>query len=184
MTIWQVVAFVILSAVLLGISWRTLGNPRSHGFYRFLAWEVMLVMLLCNAPYWFGDRGELHQQVAWVLLSLSLLVLFAGVYQMRRFGRAGEQRQDDELFAFERTSRLVTGGVFRYIRHPMYCSLLLLAWGIACKRIDAMILLLASLSSVLLWCAARCEERECLAYFGQPYRDYMRRSRMFVPFVF
>lgn len=181
---WQLVAFVTFSAVLAGISWRTLGNPRSHGFYRFLAWEVMLVMLVLNASSWFGDRAELHQRISWVLLSLSLLVLFAGVYQMRRFGRAGVHRQDDELFAFERTSQLVTGGVFHFIRHPMYCSLLLLAWGIAFKRMDALILLLALLSSVLLWCAARCEERECLAYFGQAYRDYMARSRMFVPFVF
>lgn len=184
MAVWQWVVFVVGSAVLLGLSWRTLGNPRSHGFYRFLAWEVMLVMLLLNASSWFGDRGELHQRVAWVLLSLSLLVLFAGVYQMRRFGRAGSQRQDDELFAFERTSQLVTSGVFCYIRHPMYCSLLLLTWGIACKRLDAVIVLLALLASVLLWYAARSEERECIGYFGQAYRDYMARTRMFVPFLF
>nr|WP_220132042.1 methyltransferase [Pseudomonas sp. B11D7D] len=180
---WQWLAFVTISAILVGISWRTLGNVRSHGFYRFLAWEAMLVMLVLNASSWFGDRSELNQRIAWVLLSLSLAVLFAGIYQMRRFGQAGEQRQDDELFAFERTSQLVTGGIFRYIRHPMYCSLLLLAWGIAFKRIDALIVLLALLSSVLLWCSARCEERECLVYFGEAYREYMRRSWMFVPLV-
>ncbi|QNH06174.1 DUF1295 domain-containing protein [Pseudomonas sp. B11D7D] len=183
MTMWQWLAFVTISAILVGISWRTLGNVRSHGFYRFLAWEAMLVMLVLNASSWFGDRSELNQRIAWVLLSLSLAVLFAGIYQMRRFGQAGEQRQDDELFAFERTSQLVTGGIFRYIRHPMYCSLLLLAWGIAFKRIDALIVLLALLSSVLLWCSARCEERECLVYFGEAYREYMRRSWMFVPLV-
>jgi protein-S-isoprenylcysteine O-methyltransferase Ste14 len=183
-TIWQWVAFVTISAALVGISWRTLGNPRSHGFYRFLAWEAMAVMLVLNASSWFGDRAELNQRIAWVLLSLSLLVLFAGIYQMRRFGKAGAQRQDEELFAFERTSQLVTGGIFHYIRHPMYCSLLLLAWGIAFKRMDALILSLALLSSVLLWCSARCEERECLAYFGEAYRDYMARTRMFVPYVF
>ncbi|MDN5514508.1 MAG: DUF1295 domain-containing protein [Pseudomonas sp.] len=180
---WQWLAFVTISAILVGISWRTLGNVRSHGFYRFLAWEAMLVMLVLNGSSWFGDRSELNQRIAWVLLSLSLAVLFAGIYQMRRFGQAGEQRQDDELFAFERTSQLVTAGIFRYIRHPMYCSLLLLAWGIAFKRIDALIVLLALLSSVLLWCSARCEERECLAYFGEAYREYMRRSWMFVPLV-
>jgi protein-S-isoprenylcysteine O-methyltransferase Ste14 len=180
---WQWLAFVTISAILVGISWRTLGNVRSHGFYRFLAWEAMLVMLVLNASSWFGDRSELNQRIAWVLLSLSLAVLFAGIYQMRRFGQAGEQRQDDELFAFERTSQLVTGGIFRYIRHPMYCSLLLLAWGIAFKRIDVLIVLLAVLSSVLLWCSARCEERECMAYFGDAYRQYMGRSWMFLPLV-
>ncbi|SDH66619.1 Protein-S-isoprenylcysteine O-methyltransferase Ste14 [Pseudomonas flavescens] len=181
---WQLLVFVGLSIVLIGISWRSLGNPRSHGFYRFIAWELMAVALVLNAPFWFEDRDATHQRVSWVLLTASLLVLFAGVYQMRRFGRADQRRQDDELFAFERTSALVTNGIFRYIRHPMYCSLLLLAWGIAWKQPTALTLILALLSSVALWLAARCEERECQAYFGDTYRDYMARSRMFVPFVF
>ncbi|QLF94287.1 isoprenylcysteine carboxylmethyltransferase family protein [Pseudomonas sp. ABC1] len=182
--VFQVVAFVVLSALLVGVSWRALGNPRSHGFYRFLAWEVMLVLLVLNAPYWFEDRGALHQRISWVLLTLSLAVLFAGVYQMRRFGRATQGRQDDELFAFERTSRLVTSGIFRYIRHPLYCSLLLLAWGIAWKNLDGLTLGLALLASLLLLLTARRDEAECIDYFGEPYRDYMARSRMFIPFVF
>ena len=66
----------------------------------------------------------------------------------------------------------------------MYCSLLLLAWGIAWKQPGVLVMLLAVVSSVLLWLAARVEERESLAYFGDAYRDYMARSRMFVPFIF
>ncbi|SHL26219.1 Protein-S-isoprenylcysteine O-methyltransferase Ste14 [Pseudomonas punonensis] len=183
MEVWQLLVFVGLSVVLTAVSWRSLGNPRSHGFYRFFAWEVMLVMLVLNAPFWFENRDAVHQQISWVLLTVSLVVLFAGIHQMRRFGRANEKRQDDELFAFERTSKLVTSGIFHYIRHPMYCSLLLLAWGIAWKQPTALALALAVLSSVFLWLAARCEERESLAYFGDAYRDYMTRSRMFVPFI-
>ena len=181
---WQLLVFVGLSIALTLVSWRSLGNPRSHGFYRYFAWEVMLVMLVLNAPFWFEDRAAVHQQISWVLLTSSLAVLFAGVYQMRRFGRADERRQDDELFAFERTSQLVTNGIFGYIRHPMYCSLLLLAWGIAWKQPTTLVMLLAVASSVLLWLAARVEERESLAYFGDAYRDYMARSRMFVPYLF
>jgi len=181
---WQLVVFVGLSVALTLVSWRSLGNPRSHGFYRYFAWEVMLVMLVLNAPFWFENRSAVHQQISWVLLTTSLVVLFAGIHQMRRFGRATEQRQDDELFAFERTSQLVTSGIFGYIRHPMYCSLLLLAWGIAWKQPGVLVMFLAVAASVLLWLAARCEERESLAYFGDAYRDYMARSRMFVPFIF
>ena len=183
MEVWQLLVFVGLSSVLTALSWRSLGNPRSHGFYRYIAWELMAVLLVLNVPFWLENRDAMHQQVSWLLLTASLAVLFAGIYQMRRFGRAGERRQDDELFAFERTSALVTSGIFRYIRHPMYCSLLLLAWGIACKQPSSVTLLLAVLSSVALWLAARCEERECLAYFGDAYRDYMARTRMFIPFV-
>jgi protein-S-isoprenylcysteine O-methyltransferase Ste14 len=119
-----------------------------------------------------------------VLLFASLTVLLFGVYQLRRDGRPGEQRQDDELYAFERTSQLVTGGIYRFIRHPLFCSLLLLTWGIACKDLHAVTMVLALLASVLLYLAARRDEAECLAYFGDAYRAYMGRSRMFIPWLF
>lgn len=180
----QVLAFVLLSGVLVAISWRALWRPRSHGFYRFFAWEAMLALLLLNAPVWFENRYALHQKVSWVLLFTSLLVLFLGLYQLRRFGQANAQRQDAELFAFERTSQLVTGGIYRLIRHPLYGSLQLLTWGIACKQLNLTTLLLAGLASVLLYCAARRDEAECLEYFGDAYRSYMQRSRMFIPFLF
>lgn len=180
----QVLAFALGSLALLGISWRALKNVRSHGFYRFLAWEAMLGLLVLNAPVWFEGRYALHQKVSWVLLFASLTVLLFGVYQLRRDGRPGEQRQDDELYAFERTSQLVTGGIYRFIRHPLFCSLLLLTWGIACKDLHAVTLVLALLASVLLYLAARRDEAECLAYFGDAYRAYMGRSRMFIPWLF
>ena len=180
----QATAFALGSLALLGISWRALKNTRSHGFYRFLAWEAMLALLVLNAPVWFEDRYALHQKVSWVLLFTSLSVLLLGIYQLRRDGKPGEQRQDDELYAFERTSQLVTGGIYRFIRHPLFCSLLLLTWGIAWKDLHALTLVLALLASVLLYLAARRDEAECLAYFGEDYRAYMGRSRMFIPYLF
>jgi protein-S-isoprenylcysteine O-methyltransferase Ste14 len=30
---------------------------------------------------------------------------------------------------------------------------------------------------------ARADEAECVRYFGQPYREYMKRTRMFVPWL-
>ena len=44
---WQQwLAFALGSAALIGISWRVLRRPQSHGFYRFFAWEVMLALLV------------------------------------------------------------------------------------------------------------------------------------------
>lgn len=183
--IWtQLLVFGLGTLLLLGISWRALGNRKAHGFYRFLAWVAMLALLVLNAPVWFEDRYALHQRVAWVLLFLSLLTLALGLYQLRRDGRPDRrQRAERELYGFERTSRLVSGGIYRYIRHPMYCSLLLLTWGMACKDLTPATLALAGLASAMLYLAARRDEAECLAYFGEAYREYMARSRMFVPFV-
>ena len=82
---WQQwLAFALGSVALIGISWRVLRRPQSHGFYRFFAWEVMLALLVLNAPVWFEDRFALHQKLSWLLLFTSLLVL--GLYAVWMVG--------------------------------------------------------------------------------------------------
>ncbi len=93
------------------------------------------------------------------------------------------RRTDAELFAFERTSQLVTSGIFRLIRHPLYASLLLLAWGVACKQPNGLSLLRALLASLALWLTAKRDGAECLQQFGDAYGNYMQRSKMFIPWV-
>ena len=183
--VWvQAGAFVIGSLLLLGLSRQALLRPKSHGFYRFFAWEAILALLVLNGPQWFEDRYSAHQLVSWALLFSSLLLLFVGLYQLRKLGKPDAQRQDAELFAFERTSQLVTSGIYRVIRHPLYASLLLLAWGVACKQPGFVSWVLAAVASVALYLTARCDEAECQVQFGQAYADYMQRSRMFIPFLF
>lgn len=175
--------FLLGTLILAWLSRASLRQPRSHGFPRFLAWETILALLVLNGPVWFDDRYAAHQMVSWVLLQTSIAVLVAGLYMLRRVGKTDQAREDDELFAFEKTSQLVTVGIFRYIRHPMYCSLLLLAWGIFFKQPGLLGLLLALAASLFLWLTALRDEEECLAYFGEDYRRYMQRSKRFIPFV-
>ncbi len=80
--------------------------------------------------------------------------------------------------------RLITSGVYRFIRHPMYSSFFLLAF--------AQFLLLpnwfASASGLvgigLLYALRiRQEERMMLNRFGADYRDYTRRTKRLIPWV-
>jgi hypothetical protein len=57
------------------------------------------------------------------------------VHSPRTRGRPDASRHDGApLLYFEKTTQLVTTGVFKYIRHPLYSSLLLLAWGVFFKH--------------------------------------------------
>jgi protein-S-isoprenylcysteine O-methyltransferase Ste14 len=79
----------------------------------------------------------------------------------------------------------VTRGAYRFIRHPMYASLLLLAWGIFFKDPASLAgLALAGLASLCLYLTARVEESENLRRFGEEYRVYMRGTKRFIPFLF
>jgi protein-S-isoprenylcysteine O-methyltransferase Ste14 len=181
----QISAFIVGGVVLTLISRRALTHTKTHGFYRLLAWQGILALLVLNAPVWTDNRYAWYQLCSWWALTVSLLVLITGVYQLRKLGQADSSvRSDSELFAFEQTTQLVDTGIYRWIRHPLYCSLLLLAWGVAFKQLLPLTVLLALFSSVCLYLTARQDERECVAYFGATYSDYMLRSRMFIPYIF
>lgn len=87
------------------------------------------------------------------------------------------------MLAFERTTVLVTWGIYRYIRHPMYASLFFLCWGFFFRAPSLAGGVLAAAASVLLWVAAIVEEAENIAYFGDAYRQYMKRTWRFLPHV-
>ncbi|MFH1853404.1 MAG: isoprenylcysteine carboxylmethyltransferase family protein [Candidatus Neomarinimicrobiota bacterium] len=180
----NLIVFLILSLPLVLVSRRSLSNIRSHGFYRFLAWEGMLWLLIINLRFWFTDPLAPHQLTAWFCLFYALVLVIAGTHLLRRSGRARSERDDATLYQFEKTTALVETGIYRYIRHPLYGSLLFLNWGIFFKHPAAVPLGVAILVSILLTATARIEEQENIAYFGPAYRDYMRRSKMFVPYLF
>jgi protein-S-isoprenylcysteine O-methyltransferase Ste14 len=171
------------SAFFVYVSRHALLNPRSHGFYRFIAWECMLALVLLNFPMWTVDPLSPRQIASWLLLASSLGLAVHAVHMLKRIGRPGTQRQDAELLPFEKTSQLVTQGVFRYIRHPMYTALLYLAWGAYLKDMSLASTVLVGVASMALVITALRDEAECLQHFGAPYRAYMKASKRFVPFL-
>jgi protein-S-isoprenylcysteine O-methyltransferase Ste14 len=178
---------VILGVLTLGLAWisrASLFKPRAHGFYRFWAWEVELVMVLLNLEVWFAHPFAWYQLVSWGLLILSAVLAIHGALLLRSLGKPVEQRGDSALIGFEKTTTLVKRGAYRLIRHPMYASLFYLAWGVFFKSPGWLGGLLGALATGLLVVTARIEEGENLRYFGEVYRDYMKETKRFIPFVF
>ena len=184
----RVATFAAGSFVLVYLSRSSLVAIRSHGFYRFFAWECILGLWCLNfvgLEQWFRDPLSIRQVVSWILLSGSILPVVAGVHQLKTAGEPSRVARADasHLLPFERTTHLVTKGVYRYIRHPMYSSLLLLAWGVFFKRLSWAGAALAGGATLSLLATAKAEEREDVQYFGPEYETYMTRTKRFLPFV-
>jgi protein-S-isoprenylcysteine O-methyltransferase Ste14 len=176
--------FLIASGLLAYISRTSFRMPGSHGFYRFLAWECMIVLFLLVVDRWFRDPLSLSQLISWILMSASAFLVLHGVHLLRLVGHPAQERPGEPLLAFERTTKLVTEGAYRYIRHPLYSSLLFLTWGIFFKHPFALAGIMASGATGLLIATARADEAECIRFFGPSYEQYMKRTKMFIPFLF
>ena len=102
---------------------------------------------------------------------------------MKTIGKPKTDREENSLYEFEKTTQLVDQGIFKYIRHPLYSSLLFLTWGIFLKNTTSLLFLVAFISSVFLLLTALADEKECIRFFGVQYTDYMKRSKRFIPFL-
>lgn len=174
----ELILLVVGLAAILWFTWQSLRLSFWHGVPRLFAFAAILALAVLNLKVWFVEPFAWYQLISWILLIASLGLVLHAVWLLRQMGKP-------QPGSFEATTRLVERGAYRFIRHPMYASLLLLAWGVCFKGpANPVNLGLAALATLCLYLTARVEERENLARFGEDYRAYMRRTRRFIPFVF
>jgi len=174
--VFKIIIFIVVTAGNTLASRASLRKPDSHGFFRFFAFESILVMILLNVEEWFSNPFSALQIVSWVLLLTSIVLAGHGFYLLYRLGRPEA--------GIENTTTLVQVGAYRYIRHPLYASLLWLGWGVFFKDPSLFGGILVAATSAFLFAAARIEEVENIHRFGSDYMAYMSRTKMFLPFIF
>ncbi len=181
---FKVIVFTIVSAGFVWMSRTSLRDFRSHGFYRFFAWEAILLLILVNLDYWFHDPFSIHQIVSWLLLVVSTFLVIHGAYLLRTVGKPDSKRDEPSLIGIEKPTELVTVGAYRYIRHPIYSSLLFVAWGAFFKNASSVSVCLVLIATFFLTITAKIEETENMRFFGAAYQGYMKQTKMFIPFLF
>jgi len=182
---FRLITFIIVSAGIIYVSRASLRSSRSHGFFRFWAWEFIVALVLLNIKVWFLAPFSWQQIISWFLLIVSLIPLAFGIHSLRLRGKPVAHREGEpQLLAFEKTSALVTTGIYHTIRHPLYSSLLLLTWGVFFKAPAWPGGLLASAATFFLVATAKADEAECIRFFGPEYKAYMKQTKMFLPFMF
>jgi protein-S-isoprenylcysteine O-methyltransferase Ste14 len=169
------IVIVLASLPLVYISWPSLKNRRSAGMFRFFGYETAVLLTVHNIGYWAQDTHPVVKIAGLVLVFLGAGLLAQGIFLLHKFGE-GE-------FGIDDTTKLVISGVYRFIRHPVYAGVLYFGWGMFLQDVSLLSVTLVAAMSVFLYAAARFEEQAVLAQFGNDYAAYMKRSRMFIPFV-
>ena len=63
-------------------------------------------------------------------------------------------------------------------------SLIFFSWGAALKNPDLLSMISAAAATLFYYLTARVEEDELVDKFGQSYREYMKKVKRFIPWVF
>jgi protein-S-isoprenylcysteine O-methyltransferase Ste14 len=162
--------------IIILFSWfLSIREKRYHGIARFFSFESIFILFLLNYRVWFHNPFSVNQIISWILLIGSIYPAVAGFLLLKQKGKPGQN--------FENTTLLVKSGIYGYIRHPLYCSLLLLGTGIMFKQLQYIQVLLGVINFVAVFITAKIEEKEMIVKFGDHYHEYMKETKMFIPFI-
>jgi len=74
------------------------------------------------------------------------------------------------------TGKLVTRGLYRFSRHPMYVTEVLLLLGVSVASASWVFLLFPIIIGVGAVYFIKMEEAQCIGHYGKAYREYMDRT--------
>ena len=115
---------------------------------------------------------------------LGAALFFAAVWLFRRTHKELGKNWSITLEIRDK-HKLISGGPYSLVRHPMYTSFLMMAVGQALLLANWFVGLagLAGFAALFFLRVDR-EERMMLDTFGTDYRDYMDRTKRIIPFVY
>jgi len=184
LSIIRLIFLISVTVYFIYVSRKALFNLKTHGFYRFFIFEACLILVLINVPYWFLNPFLPLQIISWALLVISLYLLYQSISFLRKIGGSKEREQASANYKFENTANLVKVGIYKYIRHPMYGSLLFLSLGAFLKDISVYSIILTATAVLFIILTAKTEEKENINFFGPSYSEYMKATKMFIPYIF
>lgn len=160
---------------------RTLGD----GFMKFYRLLYNLFAVVSIAPVLYlsvilPDKGLYQIPAPWSYLMLagqgiSALLLLVAVLQTDVLSFAGLRQLMEE----ERPGKLVTGGLYRVVRHPLYTFSLLILWLSPTVTVNSFIIYVSFTAYILI--GVIFEERKLIREFGQEYASYRSVTPMLIP---
>ena len=132
-----------------------------------LAFAICLFLSQLTSP-----RETLFTQSLY-LLALGLLFVLAGVLLWISAGRHLNRAQLAGKFA--------TAGPFKYVRHPVYISMYVLAVGLGFIFFTPLWFLVLAVFLPLWYLECRKEEQEMIEIYGQKYVEYQEQTGMLIP---
>jgi protein-S-isoprenylcysteine O-methyltransferase Ste14 len=158
-------------------------SRRGEGVWLFAAIRLCgLAMFVCliltlTAPNWIAiAKIGLPAMVRWIGAAMGLgNVVFLG-WTLHTLGR-----NLTDTVATRKEHTLVTGGPYRYVRHPFYLAMLIVVVGLSLLADNWLLLLFGIATFILLLIRAPIEERELEARFGEAYRNYRARTGAVFP---
>lgn len=126
-----------------------------------------------------ADKLQFKWILTWagiVILLIGMVLRWGSIWFLGRYFTGRVQIQDDH--------ELISRGIYRWLRHPSYTGGIMIFIGIALSINNwlALIVNLLIIAGAYLY-RIKIEERALINYFGDAYKEYMKRTWRIFPYL-
>ena len=129
---------------------------------------IIFILLLIN-------KSIFNNYISLIISSIGFIF---GLYTLF-FNRIGNFNVRPEI---KSNAKLISIGAYKYIRHPMYFSVLLIMGGVIISDINLINIICYSILIMVLYLKAKKEEMLWSKKL-EKYESYKKRTKMFIPFI-
>jgi protein-S-isoprenylcysteine O-methyltransferase Ste14 len=158
-------------------------------FPALLVWTTELVFCVGNGFDGWRDFASTVEDIVrrprslsvqvWVgfaLIVIGFVILFVAHLTIGRFHVS--------TVAIRKDHQLITHGIYRFTRHPIYLGVLIVAVGIPVYSSSLGGLVIMSALIPIFLNRIQMEERLLIEEFGDAYRGYRETTRKLIPFIY
>ena len=110
---------------------------------------------------------------------LTVLGLFGAIWARINLGRNWSG-----YVTYKEGQTLVTTGPYRYVRHPIYTSMILMFIGTILYYGSLIISVIFVILAIDFILRTRKEEEIMIKLFGERYKEYMKRTKRLIPLIY
>ena len=117
------------------------------------------------------------QLIGFILVSIGLYICIVARRELgANWAHAAE-------YQVKKEHELVTTGIYAYIRHPIYTGIFCMYVGAEMVANSYMVVLFLICMIPVAYIQAKNEEKLLREHFGEEHSGYMKRSKMFIPYI-
>jgi protein-S-isoprenylcysteine O-methyltransferase Ste14 len=156
----------------------------------WIIWRVAVVVIVIlinrldasGSPY-FVSLFRLFFQSSFSLVIpgsvLTILGLLGAIWARAYLGRNWSG-----YATYKEHQELVTTGPYRFVRHPIYTSMMLMFIGTILDYGALLISIILVIGAISFILRAKKEEEIMIKLFGKQYTDYMKRTKRWIPWIY
>lgn len=187
--ILSLIAYFGLHSILANLKVKAFLIPRfiPQKYYRLFFNTVSTVLLLpiyliyskVNSFFLFDQALISKLGIGICILGFILLLIALSQYNLSEFIGVQQLNSNKKVEPVQ----LKTSGFNSIVRHPLYFSTIILAWGFFLYQPSLLVLMLVLIINGYLYVGTKLEEEKLILEFGKAYLDYKKEVGMLLPFI-